>query len=78
MQKEEAKNVTLSASKSGYYPLGIVGHNNTNPAFIGASRYQITARNSGSCTITIRVSNSDWINARAGTLTYDILWAKIS
>lgn len=68
---------TITATKSGYYPLGIVGMNSQSIVWFELHRYQLTSRSSGSATVTYQARNKDWQNSRTGTFTFDILWVKV-
>lgn len=65
-----------SVTKSGYYPLGIVGFNNGQSAFAILRAY-LSSITDGSCKVSYSVANSDGGNARSGTITWYILWVKI-
>lgn len=69
---------TATFTKSGYYPLGIVGVNmgGTNRMYQNIYEYRLSARSSGSATLTYRFRNNSSA-AFSGTFYVDILWIKI-
>ena len=67
---------TIAISKSGYYPLGIIGDADTQED-IFIRRRQITDRSNGSGKISYKVMNDDRGAPVSGTITFDVLWVKI-
>lgn len=72
---------TKIITKSGYYPLGVIGHNFSNTS--GASglvltRIYITNQTSGSGTLNIMVRNeNDSVNATEFTIFVFVLWTAL-
>lgn len=69
---------TVTATNSGWTPLGIVGwtaSGGTNPSNANVYRCYLSARSSGSATVTIRSSNSG-TSAMAPVFTIYILWVR--
>lgn len=68
---------TVTVTKAGYYPLGIVGHNasGTNGNWCNAYNLYLSAQSDGSATVTYGIRNS---GSSAATLTFKciILWLK--
>lgn len=70
------KSSTKTFTKSGYYPIGIVGHDNGS-GDINASTLQLTSRSSGSATLTYAYKHIGANTSRTVTTTVTILWLKI-
>lgn len=72
-----ASSATLSISKSGYYPLGIVGVSlaGTNYMYVNLFNYYLSAQNDGSGTITYRYRNNSTATF-SGTIKFKVLWVK--
>lgn len=73
----QKKSGAITANKSGYYPLGLVGETNTQEA-IDIRHASITVRAEGTATINYLFQNEDYGNNRTATIGLDILWVKIS
>lgn len=71
------KSGTISLSKTGYYPLGVIGDSMTEE-FIDVKYIRITERGIGTGTLSYRAMNADYGNTRTGTMSFDILWVKVS
>lgn len=72
-----SRTATQTISKDGYFPLGIVGEDNTSVS-CDIRRAYLSTRNSGSAVCSYSIHNEDYGNSRSGTYTYYVLWAKIS
>ncbi len=74
-----SKSVEWSVSKSGYYPLGIVGWNvgGTNRMHQHVCKVMLTARDSGSATIEVFFYNGSSATFN-GDIYVDLLWVKES
>ena len=72
-----ASSATLRISKSGYYPLGIVGVNltGTNYMYVNLFNYYLSAQSNGSGTITYRYRNNSSAKF-TGTIEFNVLWVK--
>lgn len=68
---------SITVTKSGYYPLGVVGVANTSDNWCDLKKWGLTSRNSGSAVINYTMSNGDGGNNRSGSVTFTILWIKI-
>lgn len=68
---------TLSSSKSGYYPIGVIGVNNSGDKACSVERAQVTTRNNGSAVLSYTIHNGDAGNNRTASVTFEILWVKI-
>lgn len=69
------KSSTKTFTKSGYYPIGIVGHDNGS-GDINAATLQLTSRSSGSATLTYTYKHIGANTSRTVTTTVTILWVK--
>lgn len=71
---------TLSISKSGYYPLGIVGTymTGTNLMYINVFNEYLSAQSNGSGTISYRYRNNATSGTFTGTLNFKVLWVSTS
>ena len=69
--------VTSDFTKTGYYPLGIVGYSltGTNSSYLSFSRCYLSARDIGECTFLLRARNIA-NNDSTPTINVDILWMK--
>ena len=65
-------------SKSGYYPLGIVGHEftGTNKAYMAVGTLTLQNITDGSCSVSYTIRNTG-SSAWAGDFYTDILWVKL-
>ena len=72
-----ASSAKLRISKSGYYPLGIVGVNltGTNYMYVNLFNYYLSAQSNGSGTITYRYRNNSSATF-SGTINFRVLWVK--
>ena len=72
-----ASSATLNISKSGYYPLGIVGVylTGTNFMYVNLFNYYLSAQSNGSGTITYRYRNNSTATF-SGTIKFRALWVK--
>lgn len=68
---------TQTTIKEGYYPLGIVGHSNSNIS-CDIRRSYLSSSSAGTAVMTYFIQNEDYGNSRSGTYTYYILWVKVS
>ena len=69
---------TQTFTKSGYYPLGLMGWSltGTQATLCFMPRYFLSAVSNGSCELTIRVRNTS-TSAASPTVNIYILWVKI-
>ena len=77
---EVTGNVSVTATKAGYYPIGIVGMNRTGTGSTYANivTLYISAKSEGSATITANARNISTSSAISNlTLSAGILWMKI-
>lgn len=65
---------TPAISKTGYYPIGIVGIDKTE---FSLERYYLSDVASGTCKVSYKLVNGDAGNQRTGTVTFYVLWVKI-
>lgn len=65
---------TPALSKTGYYPLGIVGIDKTE---FSLERYYLSDIAEGTCKVSYKLVNGDAGNQRTGTVTFYVLWVKI-
>lgn len=70
---------TATFTKSGYLPIGIVGHRFTGDyiAYANLIQLYLSSASSGSATVTYRIRNLG-TNAISASLNVDILWLKVS
>ena len=70
-------NITVSMSKSGYYPIGIIGYSITGDGsgYADARQYSMTAQSTGSGTARFYVWNNS-TSQKTWTVTAQILWLK--
>ena len=72
--------VSITATKSGWYPLGIVGYQcvyvSGSTAHINIFQVEITARSSGSCTIRVQARNTYSSQTKWKALV-EVLWARV-
>lgn len=71
---------TLAASKSGYYPLGVVGYvvSGTLGTYCLVSNVRLTARDVGSATISYSYRIVGTTSTPSLTIAFNILWVKAS
>lgn len=69
---------SITATKSGYYPLGVVGWNFTGTNYMYQNLYycRISSASNGSATVSYRFRNNSSASY-SGTFNVDILWVKI-
>ncbi len=72
---------SIGLTKSGYYPLGIVGYNivwksGAGSTTIIVTRNQLSARSNGSGTASFTIHNTNASNSGTYTLNCDVLWKK--
>lgn len=65
---------TSAITKTGYYPLGIVGIDKTE---FSLERYYLSDIAEGTCKVSYKLVNGDAGNQRTGTVTFYVLWVKI-
>ena len=70
--------LTVTGTKAGYYPIGIVGFcvNGTNQPRISFSDVYMSASAVGSVTITYSLSNWSQTYDYSGTIDFNVLWLK--
>lgn len=68
---------SVTVTKAGYYPLGVVGMANTTANWCDLKKWGLTSRNSGSAVFNYTIVNGDGGNNRSGSVTFTILWVKI-
>ena len=68
---------TVSISKSGYYPKGVVGFK-TGSSNIAYVRCELTSRSSGSATLTYNARNLSTSQTSASDASVKILWLKVT
>ena len=71
-------NLTVTGTKEGYYPFGIVGFyvQGTNQPRISFSDVYMSSRAVGSVTITYSLSNWSSSYDYSGTIVFHVLWVK--
>ena len=67
--------VTITQSKSGWYPIGVVGWDVTSK-FVYLQKCKLTNQSEGSATVTVRGVNGSGSD-RDATITVYVLWIKI-
>ena len=68
---------TVSISKSGYYPKGVVGFK-TGSSNIAYVRCELTSRSSGTATLTYNARNLSTSQTSASDASVKILWLKVT
>lgn len=66
----------IALSKSGYYPLGLIGEENDQEA-IDIRKSSITSRNNGGGALGYKIQNEDYGNNRPYTIKFYVLWVKV-
>lgn len=74
--KDNSKTDTATFTKSGYYPVGVMGYNTGREAGV-PSRMYLSARSSGSATVSYSI-RATGANYTATTMHVFILWIKVA